>query len=154
MEIKNFFNNMVKLAVAPPLNNAPIIEVSKKDMKELTSFLEDNNIKHTVANEREMSFEFQHVNFLVIENDKNDELGADGKPIDTPAWEAVLDDEQQAIADAQNNPGTKEQPVTPPSESQVMQEHVSGSTVEATERIAAKEEEISDKEGKKKGSKK
>jgi hypothetical protein len=99
MNFETFFVNAVKLATSASVSNLPVLELTKKDMGELSGYLEDNGIGYTQENEQEIRFTLNSLNFTAIENDKSEDVGLDGKVIEPAKYEAILNEEQQAEVD-------------------------------------------------------
>lgn len=117
MKIKNFLLNIVKIAKAPSVSNVPPLEVDAADMKEIVAWLEEENAPHNVASEQEVQFRFDNVNFMVIENDRGDEVGLGGITVEPQKWVADgLSKEDQAIVERNTIRGEASIPIGAPTD--------------------------------------
>lgn len=137
MKIETFFLNLVKFAGSPALNSTSTLELSKSDMKELTSYLDKENLQYSQDNEQELRFTVNNVNFIAIENDRSEETGWDGRVIEPAQWDAVLSEEDQAIVEQNTlNPGDTAAPTPAPVDEEreeAAEKFLAGETAESVE---------------------
>lgn len=115
MDIKNFLVNVVALATAPSLENAPVLQLSAADKKELESHLKKENIGLTKDPDGAIRFTTSGVNFIAIENDKSEDVGLDGRVIEPQKWELdKATDEEKATIEANTDTGTAPLPEDTP----------------------------------------
>lgn len=112
MKIENFLVNVLKLAKAPSLETMPPLEVEKRDIKEIISYLDENNIWYTAINEQELTFQWANINFTVVENDKSADVGLDGKVVEPQQYVAAgLSEEDQSVVNRNTDAAGQEAPL-------------------------------------------
>ena len=143
MEIKSFFHNITKIASASP-QNTHLLELSGKELKEFTAFLDKENISYTAVNAQEVNFKHLNQDFHVIENDKNEDVGFDGKVIEPAKYEkANLTEEEKKTIAANTDIGIKAtnlENTTDPSTAKIWEDHVEVTKLESLDKNEKKKQ--------------
>lgn len=135
MKIENFLVNVLKLAKAPSLETMPPLEVEKRDIKEIISYLDENNIWYTVNNEQELTFQWANTNFSVVENDKSEDVGLDGKVVEPQQYVAAgLSEEDQAVVERNTDAAGEVAPENPDG-NQAWEAHENADIIESEEYV-------------------